>query len=302
MAVIKPYTFVAGTKAKANEVNENFDVLFTEINALGSTVVDYQAQIEQLASEKANINGNYANRFSVANPTTNYDAVNKQTLFNAIGNSLPYIYGLGVTRAGNNTINVNAGSCYDTTETQLLVLENNLAKQNATQAANTSYYVYIIGKTTGNEDILISSLSVSPNLPDGYTYYRRLGSYTTDSSNKIIQVYNEQINQYTRSNFINQNIAEITNKVAPNYTAGYSISSGFAAPSAGWVACYGTSGEGSYTAWYVDGAEVFRDDQSWGGGRAGGQGSRSMAYVGKGSVVTRSGNNNTAMFYPCKGV
>jgi hypothetical protein len=96
--------------------------------------------------------------------------------------------------------------------------------------------------------------------------------------------------------------ANIMDYVAPNYTAGYSISSGFIAPSAGWIACYGTSGEGSHTAWYVDGAEVFRDDQSWGGGRAGGQGSRSIAFIEKGSVVTRSGQDNTAMFYPCKGV
>lgn len=296
MAVIKPYTFVAGTKAKANEVNENFDVLFTEINALGSTVVDYQAQIEQLASEKANINGNYANRFSVANPTTNYDAVNKQTLFNAIGNSLPYIYGLGITRAGNNTINVNAGSCYDTTETQLLVLENNLAKQNATQAANTSYYVYIIGKTTGNEDILISSLSVSPNLPDGYTYYRRLGSYTTDSSNKIIQVYNEQINQYTRSNLISQNIEEINSGVVPTYNSGWvTISSGYVTPRAGLIFAQGKQDVGECWITVNNFSAQFSydsgDGQSWGS---------AQLPVPKGAYIAFS-NTRTVLFFPNKG-
>lgn len=103
-------------------------------------------------------------------------------------------------------------------------------------------------------------------------------------------------------NTVSSKLSNIYDDIAPDYGAGYSVSSGWTAPKAGWLACYGTSGEGAHTAWYVDGAEVFRDDQSWGGGRAGGQGSRSMAFVAKGSAVTRSGNNNTAMFYPCKGV
>lgn len=96
--------------------------------------------------------------------------------------------------------------------------------------------------------------------------------------------------------------ALIVDYVAPNYSGGYSVSSGFVAPKAGWVACYGTSGEGSYTAWFINGQEVFKDDQSWGGGRAGGQGSRSMAFMPAGSSLTKAGIDGSAMFYPCKGV
>ena len=297
MAVIKPYTFVAGTKAKAAEVNENFDVLYTEVNALGSTVVDYQSQIEQLASEKANVNGNYANRFSVANPTTNYDAVNKQTLFNTISNSLPYIYGLGITKVGNNTISVAAGECYDTTETTLLKLDGNLEKQNRTQAASSSYYVYIIGGPNANEDILISTRSLNPNLPDGYTLSRRIGSYTTDTSNKILKVNNEQINQYTTNNFISQNIEDITAAVIPTYKSGWvTISSGYVTPSAGVVFAQGR--QDNYASWIqinsfrADFSYDRDDGQSWGS---------AQLIVPKGATVT-FGNTNTVWFIPNKGV
>jgi hypothetical protein len=297
MAVIKPYTFVAGTKAKAAEVNENFDVLYTEVNALGSTVVDYQSQIEQLASEKANVNGNYANRFSVANPTTNYDAVNKQTLFNTISNSLPYIYGLGITKVGNNTISVAAGECYDTTETTLLKLDGNLEKQNRTQAASSSYYVYIIGGPNANEDILISTRSLNPNLPDGYNMSRRIGSYTTDTSNKILKVNNEQINQYTTNNFISQNIEDITAAVIPTYKSGWvTISSGYVTPSAGLIFAQGR--QDNYASWIkindfrVDFSYDRDDGQSWGS---------AQLIVPEGATVT-FGNTNTVWFIPNKGV
>ncbi len=37
-AIVKPYTFTSGTSAKAAEVNEDFDVLYTRINALNAIV------------------------------------------------------------------------------------------------------------------------------------------------------------------------------------------------------------------------------------------------------------------------
>lgn len=297
MAVIKPFTFVAGTKAKAAEVNEDFDVLYTEVNALGSTVVDYQAQIEQLASEKANVNGNYANRFSVANPTTNYDAVNKQTLFNTISNSLPYIYGLGITKVGDNTISVAAGECYDTTETTLLKLSGNLEKQNQTQAASSSYYVYIIGGANVNEDILISTLSLDPNLPDGYTLSRRIGSYTTDSNNKILKVDNEQISQYTTNNFISQNIEDITAAVIPTYKSGWvTISSGYVTPSAGVIFAQGVQDNGD--SWIR--INNFQANFSYDSGDGQSWGSAQLA-VPKAATVT-FGRTRTVWFIPNKGV
>lgn len=185
MAILKPYTFVAGTKAKASEVNADFDTLYTEVNSLDTSITQIEADVETLDTTKANINGSTSNRFSVANPVNSYDAVNKQYLFNSIGNSLPYINGLGLAIDNTDTIHVDAGSCYDSELTTLMVLSTSVSKQNTEQSANTTYYVYLIATDGSTTDVLISTSSGSPALPTGYTKYRRIGYYKTNSDNKI---------------------------------------------------------------------------------------------------------------------
>ena len=302
MAILKPYTFTAGTKARASEVNANFDALYTEVNSLESRIIDYESQIQDLQNTKADINGSYLNRFAVANPITNYDAVNKQYLQNATANSITYINGLGISRAGNNTITVNPGSCYDSTDTQLLVLENSLSKQNTTQAANSTYYVYLIGKATGNENILISTLSVNPNLPDEYLYYRRIGSYTTDGSNVILQITNEQVGQYTSGNLLTQNAANIANIIAPKFGSGISISNGWVATKSGWIYIrHKQTGDNQTYTVSIDNVVVFFS--GGGGSYSGGDTDCSFVFIAKGSTMTRSGSGEiTTNFYPCRGV
>ena len=76
MAITKPFTFVAGTKARANEVNQNFDVLYSEVNSIDSTLTSIDVDIQSLQDDKANINGNASQRFQVAPGVNSYDAVN----------------------------------------------------------------------------------------------------------------------------------------------------------------------------------------------------------------------------------
>lgn len=189
MSIVKPYTFVAGNKARANEVNANFDLLFQQVNANITEITQNALDIEELDSNKANINGSSTQRFAVADPISNGDAVNKQSLMRAIGNTIDMIYGLGITKdsgSPNDTILVYTGACYDSTKSTVLSLTVNTSKQNLNQGANATYYVYIIGNSSGSSiDILISSESVEPSLPSGYTLYRQIGSYTTNSSSEI---------------------------------------------------------------------------------------------------------------------
>ena len=304
MAILKPYTFTAGTKARASEVNANFDALYTEVNSLESRIIDYESQIQYLQNTKADINGSYLNRFAVANPITNYDAVNKQYLQNETANSITYINGLGITKVGNATISVNAGSCYDSTNTQLLILENSLEKQNQTQAASSAYYVYLIGKSTGNEDILISALSIDPNFPEEYSYYRRIGSYTTDSDNKITQINVEQLSQYGgSSSFFNGTADSIASAIAPDMSKKINISSGWVATSGGWIACNGNSdASGNPPSAYIDGQEVYANIQSAGDRRAGYLRTSSVAFISKWQTYTTSGRMVSSTFCPCKGV
>lgn len=292
MAILKPYTFTAGTKARASEVNANFDALYKEVNSLESRIIDYEAQIQDLQNTKADINGSYLNRFAVANPITNYDAVNKQYLQNATANSITYINGLGITKVGDATISVDAGSCYDSTDTQLLVLENSLEKQNQTQAASSIYYVYILS-TTGGEDILIFPES---SLPSEYSYHRRIGSYTTDSDNKILQINVEQLSQYSSSStFFAQTSKDITNLVTPDYSAGYGIGNGWTATTDGLCFFQGIPDGGSYV---TIGGVSFQVSFDTGDGQS--NGALSMI-VGKGTLINGFSRIARATFFPFKG-
>ena len=86
MSIVKPFTFVAGTKAKAGEVNDNFDVLYTQVNANISEIAQINIDIDNIGLNKADVNGNSTQRFSVADAVNNTDAVNKQYM---LEHSLP---------------------------------------------------------------------------------------------------------------------------------------------------------------------------------------------------------------------
>ena len=84
MAITKPFTFVAGTKARANEVNKNFDVLYSEVNAIDANITSINVDIQSLCEDKANVNGSANQRFQVGNAINSYDAVNLSQLNNTI--------------------------------------------------------------------------------------------------------------------------------------------------------------------------------------------------------------------------
>lgn len=194
MSITKPFTFVAGTKARANEVNADFDELYSQVNKNISNISQNALDIDNLDSNKANINGNSTEVFNVADATANTHSVNKQTLFKYIENTLDYITGLTISKdsgSPNDTIIVTAGSCYDSTKSVVLTLANSTSKKNENQAANATYYVHIIGNATGSStDILISTSQLSPTLPAGYTLFRYIGSYTTNGSGNINVITN----------------------------------------------------------------------------------------------------------------
>lgn len=194
MSITKPFTFVAGTKARANEVNADFDELYRQVNKNISNISQNALDIDNLDSNKANINGNSTEVFNVADASANTHAVNKQTLFKYIENTLDFINGLTISKdsgSPNDTIIVSPGSCYDSTKTMVLALDNSTTKQNTNQGASTTYYVHIIGNDAGTStDILISSSQLTPTLPTGYTLFRNIGSYTTNSSGNISTITN----------------------------------------------------------------------------------------------------------------
>ena len=193
MSKLQPAVPNPNTKARANEVNDNFDVLYSQVNSNITEIENNAEDIDELTLNKANINGNSTQRFAVADPISNSDAINKQSMFGYLGNTLDYISGLTISKdsgSPNNAILVTPGAAYDSTYSTVLKLDSNTTKTNTTQAANATYYVYIIGNATGSSiDILISTTNVNPTLPSGYTLYRLIGYYTTNSSSNIYNTF-----------------------------------------------------------------------------------------------------------------
>lgn len=221
MSITKPYTFSAGTKARANEVNADFDTLYSQVNSNISDIAQLDRDIDLVELTKADVNGNSTQRFAMANPVNPTDGVNQQTLNKSLTNVLNYIDGLIITKdsaSPNDTIIVSTGSCYDSTKTVVLKLSNTTTKKNSGQGASTTYYVHIIGNDNGSSvDILISNSRTSPTLPTGYTKFRCIGSFTTNSSKQI-----DSINSY--SNTFSNSKSEIIYWSMPNYKTGVNVS------------------------------------------------------------------------------
>lgn len=291
MSITKPFTFVAGTKARANEVNQNFDVLYSQVNSNISAINTNANDIDTLDSNKANVNGSSSQRFAVADPTSPSDAVNKQSLTKAIGNSINYIDGYVISKDSgnpNNTILVTPGSCYDSTKKIVLTKDTSTTKQNTSQGASLTYYVYVIGNNSGSSvDILISDLSVTPLLPEGYEKFRQIGNYTTDSSGNIhiISNYSNSVSATT-----------IVNSIFPDYSKGYSVGLPYTVTSSGFMFIQVTG----YDSWHYATVNDKRIGAS--NGYSGGMtvGNGVVFPVSSGDVVQRS-NAGGAYFYPLKG-
>lgn len=186
--ISKPFTFTPNTYARANEVNSNFDTLYTGVNSCANQINTNVNDIAVLESSKANIRGSSTQPFAVANPINDYDSINKQTMFKYLQNSLDYISGFKIsksTSSPSDTIVVSEGSCFDSNRTTIIKSTSPITKQNTNQGANTTYYVYVIATDGGSCDVSISSSNTEPVLPTGYTLYRMIGSYTTDSNGSI---------------------------------------------------------------------------------------------------------------------
>lgn len=90
--------------------------------------------------------------------------------------------------------------------------------------------------------------------------------------------------------------------VSPNYGAGYSISSGWTAPKAGWInARHNQSVDNQTFTLKIDGVTAF--ETGGGGSYSAGDTDHIELFVGKGGNVTFSGSGNIrVIFFPCKGV
>lgn len=195
-----PYTFVAGTKAKANEVNANFLAIKQSIDLIETNQIEQGNDISALLANKADLNGNQEELFRVADAESDYDAVNKKSVEDLTYNSKGLFWGLELTRIGNDTISVSPGGCYDSTYEYMIKNEITITRQQSGMGADTTYYVYICAQEN-EENVVVFSLSgTTPEVPVGYSYYRRLGYFTTDEDGIIEDVTSESSSSIQSNN------------------------------------------------------------------------------------------------------
>lgn len=191
MVWIIPNTFIAGTKAKANEVNENFTSAKQFMDNLETEQATNTADILQLEQNKADLNGSFEQRFQVADASSSFDAINKQTLLNLVKNTQEVIKGFVLSKFNDTTVSATAGSCYDSTFEYMITSATSLSKAQENLGNDAKYYVYVCAdKDTGNCELVISLSNTTPELPSGFEYFRQLGYFTTDDEGKISQVLN----------------------------------------------------------------------------------------------------------------
>lgn len=182
-----PHSFVPGTKAKANEVNANFNSIKTFVDANEVNIAQNELSISGLQENKADLNGAIENKFQVADPTGNYDAVNKQTLSALTANTRDYIGGFKLTKYSDDTITADPGNAWDSTYTYMFNQSTALQVTQSNLGNDATWYVYIVGGENFTNELFLSASNVNPGVEG--KLFRLLGSFITDSEGKISLVY-----------------------------------------------------------------------------------------------------------------
>ena len=125
---------------------------------------------------------------------------NLKSALPASSSGLPLKYWAGFAHSNNVTtpntkIDIGAGVARDSTDAFDIQFSSTTVNCGTTGAngldtgslANsTHYYTFAIAKSDGTSASLASTSSTAPTLPTGYTYFRRIGSFRTDSSAHIL--------------------------------------------------------------------------------------------------------------------
>lgn len=187
-----PFIFKAGNKAKANEVNFNFTSIKQFVDNLEEGQANNEISIARLEANKANINGDYNQRFQVADASGSFDAINKRTLQQLTANTKEVISGFAVSKFSSTVISCTAGVCWDSTYEYVIKSDIGLQTDAQTLSNSTTYYIYVCEDAELSScQLILDTNGTTPTIPVGYDYYRRIGSCTTDDSGNIKDVLGE---------------------------------------------------------------------------------------------------------------
>ena len=130
------------------------------------------------------------------------DSAGTLSFAQAAGLPRGYLSGLAITRSGATQFQVAPGTCRDSTNAVDMTIGTNWVKEIASGsyaegngstndgfeagypnsfATSTSYHVFVIQKSDGTTDVFGDTSSSATNRPGTFTYFRRIGSFTTES-------------------------------------------------------------------------------------------------------------------------
>jgi hypothetical protein len=153
----------------------------------------------------------------------------------------------------------------------------------------------LASETNENNQFLLSKLSDNAAQVQNYVE----GELATIKSNvssvqATLQNNLNELDEKMKANFVN-----IFAAIAPNYSKGKNISSGYKATAAGWVRYRLGSDAGFRQSLAINGVTVAENWQGAGDQRAGTLYITGMVFIATGQTIT--GSYNQLVFYPCKG-
>lgn len=189
--IIKPFTFYTNTYAKANEVNADLDVLYKGVNACINQTNINTTDIESVGEGKADQNGDSSQTFNVADPTSGYNAVNRNSLWTYTRNSRWVISGLNITKDGSK-ISISSGACFDSSGSYLMYMSTSKTTSNLSLTTGNYYYVHLIGTKDTDTRLCTTGFQIQVTTSSTPTVssdqvYRSLGTfYTTTSGSSVV--------------------------------------------------------------------------------------------------------------------
>lgn len=180
------WKFTASTKAKANEVNENFTQLLNKDNEIIDAIDTINTSIADVVHKGTSA----SDVLQVANALNSLDAVNLQTLNSLIEPLKGVMNGYRVIlNMVSNTIYISPGVCYDSLGNRIIKSTQQLSELGTGRMANATLNLFILKDYTNNNNPTTQVTNNDyPTLETSTTIYRRMAQLLTNAEGKVTEV------------------------------------------------------------------------------------------------------------------
>ena len=180
------WKFTASTKAKANEVNENFTQLLNKDNEIIDAIDTINTNIADVVHKGTSA----SDVLQVANALSSLDAVNLQTLNSLIEPLKGVMNGYRVNlNMVSNTIYISPGVCYDSLGNRIIKSTQQLSELGTGRMANATLNLFILKDYTNNNNPTTQVTNNDyPTLETSTTIYRRMAQLLTNAEGVVTEV------------------------------------------------------------------------------------------------------------------